>query len=176
MGQLSSGFIPKFTHVDKDMVEIGMLRTLWNLKIQLCWWHMQKVVRERLSKGKLATMPYNVSRAQAEFAFISLTFVPYGKPDTTEYEGGNLEDPKTDEAPKPNPNSIAIQIPALSSLREPSSSAPPALPSHTTRVSSNNAALAALATTNAKPAMLFAKKENKLLESDDEEADDEKTG
>ena len=55
------GVIPKFAHVDKDMVEISMLRTLWKLKIQLCWWHMQKVVREWLSKGKLAMMPYNVS-------------------------------------------------------------------------------------------------------------------
>ena len=102
------GVIPKFAHVDKDMAEIGMLRTSWKLKIQLCWWHMRKAVRERLSKGKLATTPYNVSRVRAEFAFISLAFVPYGKPDTTEYEGGNLEDPKTDKAPKPDPNSIAI--------------------------------------------------------------------
>ena len=102
------GVIPKFAHVDKDMVEISMLRTLWKLKIQLCWWHIQKVVREWLSEGKLAMMPYNASRAQAEFAFISLAFIPYGKPDTTEYESGNLEDPKTDEAPKPNPNSITI--------------------------------------------------------------------
>ena len=134
------------------------------------------MVREWLSKGKLAMMPYNASQAWAEFAFISLAFVPYGKPDTTEYEGGNLEDPETDKALKPNPNSITIQIPALSSLQEPSSPAPPALPSHTTRASSNKAALAALAATNAKPATLFAKKENKPLESDNEEADDEKMG
>jgi hypothetical protein len=38
------GVIPVFAHVDKDMAEIGMLRTSWVLKIQLCWWHMRKAV------------------------------------------------------------------------------------------------------------------------------------
>ena len=50
------GVIPVFTHVDKDMAEIGMLRTTWALKIQLCWWHMCKAVCECLRKRKLLTM------------------------------------------------------------------------------------------------------------------------
>ncbi len=35
------GIIPRFSHVDKDMAEIGMLKDVWKFtKIQLCWWHM----------------------------------------------------------------------------------------------------------------------------------------
>jgi hypothetical protein len=32
--------MPRFTHTDKDMAEIGMLREVWDVKIQLCWWHL----------------------------------------------------------------------------------------------------------------------------------------
>ena len=74
------GVIPVFAHVNKDMAEIGMLQTSWALKIQLCWWHMRKAVHEWLSKGKLATTPYNVQQVQAEFDWISTTFVPLTKP------------------------------------------------------------------------------------------------
>ncbi|KAJ6523472.1 hypothetical protein DFH09DRAFT_1329961 [Mycena vulgaris] len=79
-----------FIHVDKDMAEIGMARDVWNVKIQLCWWHLRRAVRTRLEKSKLSTTPYNAHCAHAEFIFIDLSFKPFGRADTTEHEGGFL--------------------------------------------------------------------------------------
>ena len=39
---------PTFVHVDKDMAEINTVREVCDPKIQLCWWHLKKAVRERL--------------------------------------------------------------------------------------------------------------------------------
>ena len=55
-----SNINPDFCHLDKVMGEIGMARGVWKtVKLQLCWWHMQKALRERLAKRKLLTTPYN---------------------------------------------------------------------------------------------------------------------
>jgi len=114
------GVNPTFTHTDKDMAEIGMLRDVWSVKIQLCWWHLRKAVRERLSKKKLATTPYNAHRARAEFTFVDLTFVPYGKADATEYEGGARDNMHAmDEVPRPSPNALSIHVHIPPSLRQP---------------------------------------------------------
>ncbi|KAJ6578624.1 hypothetical protein B0H10DRAFT_2236088 [Mycena sp. CBHHK59/15] len=80
--------IAKFTHVDKDMAEIGMLLDIWNAKISLCWWHLRRAVRTRLASAKLATTPYDPGRTHAEFSFIDVAFVPAGKADAAEYKGG----------------------------------------------------------------------------------------
>ncbi|KAJ6629647.1 hypothetical protein B0H10DRAFT_1764886, partial [Mycena sp. CBHHK59/15] len=82
------GIIAKFTHVNKDMAEIGMLKDVWNAKISLCWWHLRRAVRTRLASAKLSTTPYDPGRAHAEFSFINLAFVPQGQADGGEYEGG----------------------------------------------------------------------------------------
>ncbi|KAJ6552665.1 hypothetical protein DFH09DRAFT_925044 [Mycena vulgaris] len=82
------GIIARFTHVDKDMAEIGMLKDVWNAKISLCWWHLRRAVRTRLAIGKLATTPYDPGRAHAEFPFIDVAFIPTGQADREEYEGG----------------------------------------------------------------------------------------
>ncbi|KAJ7218618.1 hypothetical protein GGX14DRAFT_533331 [Mycena pura] len=82
------GVTAQFTHVDKDMAEIGMLKDVWNAKISLCWWHLRRAVRTRLKSSKLATTPYDAARANAEFAFIDIHFVPPGQADGAEYEGG----------------------------------------------------------------------------------------
>ncbi|KAF7354458.1 SWIM-type domain-containing protein [Mycena venus] len=82
------GVTVRFTHVDKDMAEIGMLKDVWNAKISLCWWHLRRAVRTRLASSKLATTPYDAARAKAEFAFIDVRFVPLGQADGAEYEGG----------------------------------------------------------------------------------------
>ena len=47
------GVMPTFTHVDKDMAEIGMLRDVWKPKIQLCWWHTKSTVEDHIKKSKL---------------------------------------------------------------------------------------------------------------------------
>ncbi|KAF7377076.1 hypothetical protein MSAN_00126100 [Mycena sanguinolenta] len=64
------GVIPVFVHVDKDMAEIGMIRSVWNAKIQLCLWHLKRAVRTRLDKRKLSTTPKVVQippNTRAEF-------------------------------------------------------------------------------------------------------------
>src|SRR4051812_41798072 len=55
---------PRFAHTDKDMGEIGMLREVWDPKIQRCWWHLRKAVQERLAKSKLSTTPYDAIKAK----------------------------------------------------------------------------------------------------------------
>ncbi|KAJ6617365.1 hypothetical protein B0H10DRAFT_1760364, partial [Mycena sp. CBHHK59/15] len=78
----------RFTHVDKDMAEIGMLKDVWNSKISLCWWHLRRAVRTRLASAKLSTTPYDPGCAHAEFSFIDPAFAPQGRADAGEYEGG----------------------------------------------------------------------------------------
>jgi hypothetical protein len=113
------GVIPVFVHVDKDMAEIGMSKHVWwESKIQLCWWHMRKAVRERLAKSKLSTSPYNPKRAKQEFTFIDLTFIPPGSADPDEHEGGA-------RAPSPDPPDIRPPRPHALILRIPNPSQPP---------------------------------------------------
>lgn len=105
---------PEFVHTDKDMVEIAMARTVWNVKHQLCSWHLLKAVREWLSQSKLATTPYRPLRAQAQFSFIDPTFTPPGQPDHSEYEG-NMPDTYV-EPPLDNTPNLMIRIPAQPSI------------------------------------------------------------
>jgi len=124
---------PVFTHVDKDMAEIGALKTIWNSKISLCWWHLRRAVRTRLGKTKLATTPYDAKRAHEEFDFIESDFIPPGtKIDLEDYEGGLPEDTKLPhtaersevERPSPTPqkalgqatNSLRIRLPPSSQV------------------------------------------------------------
>jgi len=97
------------------MAEIAMLKRIWDhTKIQLCWWHLCKAVRECLSKGKLATTPYDPSRAKQEFPFINVAFWPLGDMDPDDIEGGTLNDPQ--EAPAtypPRPHALTLCIPTL---------------------------------------------------------------
>ncbi|KAJ6483695.1 hypothetical protein DFH09DRAFT_1340301 [Mycena vulgaris] len=53
------GIEARFSHVNKDMAEIGMLLDVWKTKISLCWWHLRRAVRTRLANGKLSTTPYD---------------------------------------------------------------------------------------------------------------------
>ncbi|THU79226.1 hypothetical protein K435DRAFT_884508 [Dendrothele bispora CBS 962.96] len=107
------GINPDFVHIDKDMAEIGMVRKVWpQAKIQLCWWHLRRAVRERLAKAKLSTTPYNPIRARLEFSFIDVDFRPAGASDTQEYEGGFDYHQPTSVASGPGPNSILLRIPA----------------------------------------------------------------
>jgi hypothetical protein len=83
------GVNPRFVHVDKDMAEIGAIRAIWpRAKIQVCWWHLRKAIRERLGRNRLSTTPYVPKLAHEEFPFISLSFTPAGRPDYHDYEGG----------------------------------------------------------------------------------------
>jgi hypothetical protein len=115
------GIMAKFTHVDKDMAEIGMLKDVWNAKISLCWWHLRRAVRTRLASAKLSTTPYDPGRAHAEFSFIDVVFVPAGQADGEEY-GGGVPDSITPVVPASQPqtmtmaNGLRITIPARQAL------------------------------------------------------------
>ena len=78
---------PTFFHIDKDMAKIHTAKEVWNLKVQLCWWYLRKVVRERLKNTKLLTTPYKPTQANAEFSFVDIAFAPLRKADTIETEG-----------------------------------------------------------------------------------------
>jgi hypothetical protein len=123
------GVIPKFAHTDKDMAEIGMIRDTWELKLQLCWWHMKDAVKKRLAKVKLSTSPYNAEHAHSEFYLIDTSFVPPGKADLDEHEGGERDDDGTKEAHhEDRPNGITIWIPLPSSMKQNASASKATLP------------------------------------------------
>ena len=69
------------------MAEINAVKEVWDPKIQLCWWHLKKAVRERLKKKKLSTTPYNAADAHTGFPFIDPQFVSGGRSDARETEG-----------------------------------------------------------------------------------------
>jgi hypothetical protein len=69
------------------MAEIHAVKEVWDPKVQLCWWHLWKVVRERLKNMKLSTTPYKPNQANAEFSFIDIAFTPLGRVDMAETEG-----------------------------------------------------------------------------------------
>ena len=105
------GIIPKIAHTDKDMAEIGMLRDVWDPKVQLCWWHLRKAVRNRLATNKLTTTPYNALRAKTEFPWIDIAFVPPGRSDPEEHEGGIHDDfIAANSNHYMDPNSITLRI------------------------------------------------------------------
>ena len=82
-----------FVHVDKDMAEIAMAKKICpKAEISLCWWHLRRAVHTCLANRKLSTTPCNVKRTHAEFPFIDPTFVPVGRLDASEYEGGMHDD------------------------------------------------------------------------------------
>lgn len=103
---------PTFIHLDKDMAEISMARQVWDAKIQLCWWHLRRAVRQRMANRKLTTTPYNSQRAHQEFAFISPAFSPMSAADSSEYEGGILPDQSnnTSTSQDVSPNAISLRI------------------------------------------------------------------
>ncbi|KAG6904990.1 hypothetical protein DXG01_005797 [Tephrocybe rancida] len=86
------GVNPIFAHIDKDMAEIGMLRKVWESKINLCWWHLRRAVQGWLLNRKLVTTPYDAKRAANEYDFIDPTFVLRAKPDKKDYKGGIPDD------------------------------------------------------------------------------------
>jgi hypothetical protein len=79
--------VPIFTHVDKDFAEISALGKVWpQAKTQICLWHLDRAVGDRLAKPSLKTTPYDVASARAKFGFISPTFRPTAQPDPQDNE------------------------------------------------------------------------------------------
>jgi hypothetical protein len=146
--------IPSFTHVDKDFAEISALGKVWpKAKTQICLWHLDRAVGERLAKPTLKTTPYDVASACTEFGFIDPSFRPTTQPDPRdneeygyrshdEYRPGRKKAKKKKKAvvtstlPPPlppallsqaNPNSIIIKIaiPPSQNISRPRATSPP---------------------------------------------------
>ncbi|KAJ7850525.1 hypothetical protein B0H14DRAFT_3664816 [Mycena olivaceomarginata] len=154
---------PVFTHVDKDLAEIGMLQTVFN--------------------AKLSTTPYDPALANSEFDFIDLTFVPWSQADNTEYEGGIIPETITPVVPATQrrqmlelSNGLRIFIPARSipanvSLRTPASQAPPSdAPANTVHRENTSSTGAAPPTAHSSPQRITIEVEDE--DSIDDEADD----
>jgi len=89
LGKIRSTYhiFPSFTHVDKDFAEISALGAVWpSAKPQICMWHLQRAISERLAKPSLKTTSYNVAAARAEFGFIDSNFRVTTKPDPLDNE------------------------------------------------------------------------------------------
>lgn len=120
------------------MAEIKMVKELWpSTKIMLCWWHMSKAVKKRIKSRKLSTTPYNPKRAHEVCNFIDIDFVPFGKADKDEYEGGKLEGADLDGYME---NELIIGS-AQPWVSQTTIKLPPKKPRHQTRSSTRKAAL-----------------------------------
>ena len=92
-----------------------MSQIIWkNAKIQLCWWHLRKAVREHLAKSKLSTSPYNAKRAKKEFPFIDIAFQPPGRADPEEHEGGVKDTSGGTHDQPPRPHALIVRLPHAS--------------------------------------------------------------
>ena len=67
----------RVTHSDKDHSEMNALSSVFpDAKHQLCYWHVLRAIKKRLSVLRHQPAPYNVMQAVSEFPFISNTFLP----------------------------------------------------------------------------------------------------
>jgi hypothetical protein len=113
---------PEFIHTDKDLAEVHASRDIWpSAKSQLCHWHVNRAVSDRIKKRKLATTPYNATRANNLFPFIDTSFVPRVRADPLDHEGSfEYDAPESTqenverllEYQRTGPNAISIRIPA----------------------------------------------------------------
>jgi len=102
------GVHPKFVHTDKDIAEIKASQAAWtSAKHQLCWWHLRKAIRARMSNAKLSTSKYHPDVAHTEFNFIDIAFAPQGRADPQDTED---LDAVEEAQPAPNPNAIPVKL------------------------------------------------------------------
>ncbi|KAE8238675.1 hypothetical protein A4X13_0g8421 [Tilletia indica] len=61
------GLSPQFVGCDKDQAEINAIQTVWpNSKVQLCYWHVRRALRQRFSNSKAtSTSTYHPFEAAA---------------------------------------------------------------------------------------------------------------
>jgi hypothetical protein len=65
------------TLCDKNWSEINALRAVFpEAKLQLCYWHVLRAIKERMKILKRQPGPYHVEDAIAEFPWIDPTFMP----------------------------------------------------------------------------------------------------
>lgn len=65
------------TLCDKNWSEINALRAVFPAaKLQLCYWHVLRAIKERLKILKRQPGHYDMAEAMAEFPWIDATFIP----------------------------------------------------------------------------------------------------
>ncbi len=72
------GLKPEFFLTNKDFVQISAAHFVWkNIKIQLCLWHIKKVIEVRLTNNKKPQqINHNSLKVQKQFSFIDSSFYP----------------------------------------------------------------------------------------------------
>jgi len=67
----------RVTHSDKDRSEINALTSVFpGAKHQLCYWHVLRAIKKRLSVLRRQPAFYNATQAVSKFPFISHIFLP----------------------------------------------------------------------------------------------------
>lgn len=81
------GLQPQYFYTDKDFAEINATKEAWpNTSVQLCQWHMEKAIKEKLKSHKrIRHTQYQSNEAADEFDFIDLSFKPDLKRSEPEY-------------------------------------------------------------------------------------------
>jgi len=128
------GTSPRFIYTDKDAAEIGAAHDVWkDAKHQLCQWHVERAIGNRIKKQALATTKYNAKRANNVFSFISIKFTPRVKSDPNDYEGAQAARSKASLSihstqflilQPPNAKSNAVPLLRLPSPRPPGAAVP----------------------------------------------------
>jgi hypothetical protein len=122
---------PHVFHTDKDFAKIGARKMVWPDAVhQICAWHQDRAVGERLSKNKLSTVPYNSADVIKHYGynFVNTEFQPRTQRPNLKNIGEDTWDDGPDEdeseldvvtskqaqAPAPtNPNTISIPLSQL---------------------------------------------------------------
>jgi hypothetical protein len=125
------GIVPEVFHTDKDFAEIGARRAVWPHAVhQICTWHRDRAVGERLSKNKLSTVPYNSADVIKHYGydFVSTEFRPRTQrpnlknigedtwddgPDEEESEPDVVTSERAREPAPTNPNTMSIPLSQL---------------------------------------------------------------
>jgi len=70
---------PEFFLTDKDFAQINAALQVWpSIKIQLCFWHLERAIKKRLADGSIPkTNSYNAELANMETNLVDVNFHPF---------------------------------------------------------------------------------------------------
>jgi hypothetical protein len=112
------GLDPKVFHTDKDFAKIGARKSVWPHAVhQICAWHRDRAVGERLSKNKLSTVIYNAADVIKVYgtSFVNSEFRPQTQRPNFKNTGEDAWDDGPDgEEPEPDVAPVErAQVPVL---------------------------------------------------------------
>jgi hypothetical protein len=104
------GLDPDVFHTDKDFAEISARKLVWpDCVHQICAWHRDRAVGERLSKNKLSTVVYNPAEVIKHYGhdFVDPGFLPRTQRPNLKNTGDDAWDDGPDEdEPEPEPDAV----------------------------------------------------------------------